>query len=535
MINHPRRSRRAVAVAAAPVHDHDADYAALLAAVHMSFDGVAQHPMFRTDAADLFNAYLANLPAEHQVHTCSCCRRFVNDFGGLVTITAEGRSLPAMWDGDVPDFYAPAVAALKKAVAKARVTGPFLTADKVLGTPQTGTWTHFSARPQRLHKHALLTANQAAAAKREGFGTVARALTDFTPAMLAEGIRVLESDALSRAERFLSPVRWLLDLHEARARAKDARLRDNLLWRAVATAPDGFCHPRSGMVGTLLEDIAAGLPFADVKRRWEAKVHPLQYQRPQAAPSAGNLAEAERIVEKLGIARSLERRFARLDEIEAVWRPTAPKPAAAGGSVFGHLKPKGAADIDVALPAQTMTWEKFARVVLPEAQEISAYLSGNAPFTTYTTALHADAPPILRWDRDDRRNPVAWYLWHGGSPPQQYGLPSGWNRIAAICPLPTMWGDDPSPHLGEGFVLMIEGARESRTEGHTALFPECLRSELHSIRSVIEAHSRSGRLHGAESGTASGLDLRKGNKAFGYRLRVTAGGKFTDYTIDRWD
>lgn len=35
-------------------------------------------------------------------------------------------------------------------------------------------------------------------------------------------------------------------------------------------------------------------------------MNPLQYQRPQAAPSAGNVAQAERIVEKLGIANSLE-------------------------------------------------------------------------------------------------------------------------------------------------------------------------------------------------------------------------------------
>lgn len=53
------------------------------------------------------------------------------------------------------------------------------------------------------------------------------------------------------------------------------------------------------MIGTLLDDIASGMSFDSVSRRFAEKMHPLQYQRPQAAPSAGNIAQAEKIVEKL--------------------------------------------------------------------------------------------------------------------------------------------------------------------------------------------------------------------------------------------
>ena len=48
--------------------------------------------LFETDAVGLFDAYLANLPADQrQHHNCSCCRAFVKTFGGLVTIDAAGR------------------------------------------------------------------------------------------------------------------------------------------------------------------------------------------------------------------------------------------------------------------------------------------------------------------------------------------------------------------------------------------------------------------------------------------------------------
>lgn len=539
MINHPRRSRaRATAAVALADHDHEADYGALLASVTGTFAASAG-PLFTTNAADLFDLYLSNLPAERDVHTCTACRRFAEGFGGLVTIGEDGRAVSAMWcDEDAPAFYRAAVKAMQSEVQRARVTGPFLSGEPRYGMPKTGAWTHFAVTPPRsaVFKHGLLSPGQAMAAKREDFRTVASALADFTPPMLTEALRLLEAESLARSERFVAPVRWMLDLHTARAAARDSRVRDNILWRAIASAPEGYCHPRASVVGSLLEDIAAGLGFAEVKRRFDAKMHPLQYQRPQAAPAAGAIAAAEKVVEALGIAPSLERRFARLDEIDALWVPDESKAPPASGGVFGHLAPKngGAAPLASGMPAATMTWDKFARTVLPAATAMEVQVPAHGNFIAMTTAVHEDAPPILRWDGDGDRNPVAWYVYHGGSPAQQWGLRgNSWAKVEALSLLPTMWGEKPSPHLGEGVVIVIEGALDTRTESNY-LFPETLRSELHGARAVIEAYSKGAKLAPPEGPAACGLDMRKGGQA-GYVLRVTGATGKTDYRIDRWD
>jgi hypothetical protein len=539
MANHPNRAR-AAATAGVDVleHNHDADYARLLVTVSDVFTGAAG-PLFTTNAADLFARYLDKLPAEREIHSCSACRRFIETFGGLVTIGDDGRHVSAIWDVDAaPSFYRPAIKAMASEVLRARVTGPFLSNEHRYGTPKTGPWTHFAVTPERsaVYRGTVLTAGQAMAAKREDFRTVASALADFTPPMLTEALRLLEAASLARSERFIAPVRWLLDLHTARADAKDSRVRDNLLWRAVATAPEGYCHPRSSMIGSLLEDIAAGLDFADVKRRFDSKMHPLQYQRPQAAPTAGAIAAAEKVFEQMGLAPALERRFARLDEVEALWAHTAPKPAEHGaGGVFGHLAPKGHAPAVGAsgMPAVTMTWEKFARTVLPGATAIEAMVPARGNFLGMTTAVHADAPPLLRWDRDDRRNPVAWYLWHGGSTASQWGLSAGWRKVSALTLLPTMWGPEPAPHLGEGVVVILDGALDTRDPG-AALFPETIRQELHGVRAVIEAYSKRATLGPPGGPAACGLDLRKGANMDSH-LRVTSATGKTDYRIDRWD
>src|SRR6185437_11657230 len=112
--------------------------------------------------------------------------------------------------------------------------------------------------------------------------------------------------------------------------------------------------------GTLLEDIAAGMSFEAVKARFAAKMRPDVYQRPQAAPAAGNIRRAEQIVEALGIAASLPRRYARVDELrdKALWLPR-PKTAAPAGGVFGHLTPRAATPTtSLVAKVPPMTWEK---------------------------------------------------------------------------------------------------------------------------------------------------------------------------------
>lgn len=538
MINHPNRGKtRARRITAAlPAHDHDADYADLLAGVGATFDTtvIAGSHLFCTDATGLFDRFLAALPQpDRAIHTCNTCRQFFKGYGGLVTISDSGATVSAMWRPEsVPPFYAPAVGILQTAVQKARVTAPFLSTATAWGTAQTGVWSHLAVSPpaSMVYRAKLLTAGQAMAAKREDFGTVGRALGEFTPAMLDEALRILNADAVARSERFLAPVQWLRDLL---SRPK-GRAGENILWRAIATAPDGYCHPRSGMAGSLLEDIAAGMPFDDIKARWEAKMHPLRYLRPQAAPSAGNIKAAEAVVAKLGIAPSLERRFARLDECETLWLPRHEPPIANGAGVFGHLKAKDDDAVrPVDMPAQTMTWAKFRAAVMPKAEAMEFLVPGVGNFMAFLTAANADAPPILKWDREDARNPVSLYVYHRGSAASSWRLPTGWRTVTGVSARPSMWGSHPMPQLGDGALIILDGAVDTRTGQGNALFPETLRDDLHAVRSTIEAYSKAATIGGVEEGSACGYGI--GGGSVGIALRVRSAGAWAGYRIDRWD
>lgn len=531
------------ATVSSSVHDHraaesDDGYPELEQAIHQRVVSLGL-TLFTTDCGEaLYDEFLAKLPPERRQHyNCRACRRFVETYGSLVEIAEDGAQRSAMWPGiAVPPTFVDAVSHLEHRVRTARVNGVFFAETDKWGEHRSPKgWTHLRGTYNGFVEGRLQTPSQRAAEKLEDRKTLLQGLADYPTDLVRQTVRVLEADALSRAEKTVNIAKWLLELQVKRDATKNKVLRENVVWLAVAKAPAGWCHVRSTMISTLLDDLKLGMAFDKVQERWKAKMHPLQYQRPTAPVKAGNVERAEKIVAELGLASALRRRFARLDEVMSYWRPTvAPKDEKTGG-VFDHLK-KAKIDVKaIELPPATMTWEKFRRTILNDALDIeyrTPYYRG--AYYGMVTQADPDAKPILQWDVVPR-NPVSWYFWHGGSTAAEWGLShSTWVRVNAICECPAHWYDkEKFKHHNEMALLVLEGAREKRSS-RGGLFPECVRSELHEIRSVIEAHSQSAEVEGKEVGNANGAAIQKGQDGE-HLLRVRTRDGWAQYKIDRWD
>ncbi len=487
-----------------------------------------KEPVFATDVSndDIWNAYLSSF-SDKQYHNCSTCRHFLYKYGSLVVVNDDGSIKSAIWDEEDSDLdHKKAVQSIIKLLKKAKITGPFLSSEKVWGEYQTGIWSHMAITPpaSMVFKQAFLSAKQTMAEKKEDYRNVQRALSEYKVEDLERAVAYLEADALYRSEKVLGQATWLRDLSLIRGKGQRS---SNLIWKAVAKAPAGFCHPRSSMIGTLLDDISAGLSFEDAAAKFKAKMHPLQYQRPTAAPTSGAIAQAEKLFESMGLAPSLERRFAKPEEIQSIWKETVKK--VNEGGIFSHLKEVSKSDKDV-IPGGKITWVKFVDTVLPNAESIEAFADYKDDFMVFTTCTNEDALPLLQWDSVENRNPVAWYFWHGGRSPSQFRLKSGWNPVSAVTLKPSMWNGK-NQHQGKCGVFLLKGARET-VNTSLCLFPETIRSELHGVRSVIEAHSRSRKLLDIDGEHAVGLTA--GEKGI-QRVRVSSGNKTIEYSIDRWD
>lgn len=535
--------------------DHH-EYHLFLASVQTHFDHSTQKgalPVFTTNATGLFEAYLDSFadPVERQYHRCDCCRRFIEQFGGLVILDSQLQLRSVLWNANKSTTASlrPAVAAMTALVEQAEITGVWLSKDAIWGKPQTQAWHHLSVTVPNamVFKSLVQSGFQARAEKAEDFRTVKRALAEYTRPMLEQAVRLLKSEAMYRSEKVLGQAQWLHDVHlqyhhttkgNKGNTPQSSQHQDRRLWQAVAQAPAGFCHPRSSMIGTLLDDLAAGMTFEQVSTRFAQKMHPLQYQRPQAAPKAGTIVAAEKLIAELKAAGSLKRRFARLDEIQTLWRDVSIKTNPKTGSgVFADLIPKAKSKAGHAVmpPPVTITWEKFQRTVLPHAQRMALKVPQHSSFGSLVTAVYADAPPILQWDHETRRNPFSWYLWVSDSDAEQFGLSAhAFHPIVAVTLLPSMWQSE-FAHQGQGFMLVLEGAKDTRSPS-ACLFPEMLKSELHGVRSVIEAYSRTHTLDNHNSAHAAGLLLQaSGTQTWDATVRVWNDHGPTDYCLDRWD
>lgn len=480
-------------------------------------------PVFMTNGHGLFDVFLANLPEKFRQHyNCNICRDFFTRFGQLVTVDKKGNKTPLLATIKAPAFFRQAIAAVVNVVQATPIESVFYSSENFCGTAKTGEWSHPSFKTPKQCRVSSFTQDfgQMMAVNREEYKMLHRLGYEFRPSQISRAIDLLKNDPrFKQADKHV----WLAE----KALEVISAGPGDIVWHYAAILPSGVAHFKNSVVGALVKNLQDGKSVSACAREWNEMLHPLQYMRPQAPATEGNIEAAERIVAKLGIERSLERRYARADEVPLLWVPKHP---ARHSGVFSALR-RGKEPQP--LSAGHITWVKFYRDVLGSATSMEMCLRpGN--YAAIVTATHADAPPILKWDREELRNPFNWYLYHGGSRPHDWNLggSDSWCSIVGVTARPDLYT------IGGkgGVVLILDGCRDTRNGG-LALFPDTLRPELREIRATIEEFSRQGRISGGvgTAQLASGYMLQEADEACNIKVKVTVGSVVKIYTIDRWE
>lgn len=521
-------------------HKDTEEFDQLSEAVRMNLDSADMRdgPLFHTSAADsLFKSYLAQLdPTVQQEHRCYCCQSFLQRYGSLAYVTKDGSLRSALWsdDDNVPQMYKAAVNELRRMVERSVITKPFLHTQDILGTPEAGGWNHFFINSEgihgRVHEKVDSLESQVAQAV-ERFRVLSASINGYSLQALAQAVNMFSSDKLPNASKFRGPLEALHRLKLTQGKGPTAPQKAALRWQFVQTSPPGWSTFRSGVVGELLDSFESGKPLAAIEAWYRTITDPLKYQRPEAT-TEGNINAAEKLIEKLGVANSLKRRYARLDELPVIWKPAQTAAQQEKAGVFGHLKTSANAPSNApVVKGGHITLEKLRRRVLPDALSIQVFVPGNrCNLVAFTSAEDMDAPPILKWDSEEARNPVAWYRYYNGSMAREWNLkPSSFVKATALVLSPHMLhSEDGHPGEVKTAVWALDGCYPPQAN-ELCLFPNTLTNELHSVRSTIEAYSKAGALQGREGAEGSGLSFE------GSLIRVTNSVGTTEYVVDRWD
>ena len=379
--------------------------------------------LYQVNVPGLWDIYLNNLPEDGRfVYDCRACKHFIERYGNLVVIGEDGNVESVLWGADVPVYFYESVNKMNEYIKHAaKVHNVFISDVRTLGTPQTGLWTHLHVELPRemVNNSRVKNAGQLMAEKTEDFKMLLNALNEYPMNVAEQAVALLQTNAMYRSDRVLGVAEWFLNVHKSLQGHMASYQKTNLIWKAVGEAPNGYCHVKSSMIGTLLDDILDGKSTRVIMARFEEKMNPQNYMRSQSGPTASAIEQAEKLVEKLGIADSLRRRYARFEEVidKMMWIPKADvidipaKESSIKVGVFGHIQAKDRAvtnDISLDLPVTTMTWDKFSRTILPGAAKIEAKVENPNRFMALVTEAVPGSENILVWD-----NPYSWY-YHGG-------------------------------------------------------------------------------------------------------------------------
>lgn len=375
--------------------------------------------LYRVNVAkdELWDAYLEAFPdgtnpmfRERTKHDCATCRHFIKNVGNVVRIK-DGK-LESVWSNIMVDEpYQTVAKELAQLIETAPIKEVFAVRERKFGNPLTRTldedgnverWTHFSCEvPTKFTTDSIGETVGRADSRRNVFERGMRELS-------AEAIEIVEDlilqNSLYRGEEHKRRVQDFKKLKTAFDKLDDEVQKSIFIWENIKNPA---ADTKNTVIGTLIQDISAGMPLVDAVNAFESKVAPTNYKRSSAPITKGMIKKAMETIDKLGLRDSLARRMAvpsdlSVNNVLFVDRNVA-------GEMKDSLESMLMEEVKVSEKdfgkVEEIDIDDFMTNVLPKASSIELMLEGKhvKNLVTITAPQHPDAPPLFKWD-----NPYAW-------------------------------------------------------------------------------------------------------------------------------
>ena len=508
------------------------DFDLLVKAVQESLDQLfedypelRQKPIFyRTSLGKetLWNTYLKALPEEERnYHRCWCCQAFIENYADYVFIRpGEVKTRSVFWNIDtakVPEIYQDMVKIMNDLVTSQKVTGIDTINRPVIGSAPHGGWTHFQINAPIAPLVGFDLNNEEGRLNsiyHERFLGVVRGMTQWSYETINKAYTLIASGALYKSEMM---GQWIFLIRKLFEDVKTP-YKNNALWKAAVEWPVGWHNFNNGLMGFLLEkiqekeqdDATAWSPASDdeIVKAFNYQADPSRYRMQQEKEfSEKQIAEANKKIIAAGLADSLERRYARYDELPKIWeRPQAvvePKETKPAGP-FDVLKEENRKSKDV-FPTTShvpTTLAVFKKKYLPTLVDLRVRIPMMIFVSLFTTQKNPEAKPLFRWDLEEKRNPFSLITLVGQGftkreiapiPANLYGLnPGEMISIKGIVRHPSRFTEEGAKMLPEWdrYYLVMDHLFDA-LEDHQGigLFPAYLKGGLKELESIIWTYS----------------------------------------------
>ncbi|MCO8275094.1 hypothetical protein M1L60_31395 [Actinoplanes sp. TRM 88003] len=366
------------------------------------------------DRDSLWLTFLESFPAgtnprfrERTEYDCSTCRGFIKNFGNVVEI--DDGQVRSVWSGvsAADPVFSVVAAAMDEFVATLPLSGLFRSTEAQYGAKvtrslrdgQVEVWHHLHGPVAKRHR------TQDVGAARGEFDAAVqvfqRGLAELTPAALDTVADLIDDNALYRGTEHLRAVTEFRYLRNQWTQAADQRA----FVFAYATNP--AARFRNTVIGTLVQDLSAGVDLEQAVRSFESKVAPQNYRRPRALITPAMVKAAMKTIDELGLEESLQRRFARLSDVSVtnvLWVDNdtqARMKDGLEGLLMQAATTTSSARLRDAKPEEVPV-VTFMKDILPGAATVDLYVANSHEphFVSLTTGRHPGAPRLFTWDND---------------------------------------------------------------------------------------------------------------------------------------
>ena len=385
-------------------------------AVNNNVLGMSAHGLYMTstDKDALWDLYLASFPEgtnplyrERTEHDCTCCKQFIRNIGGVVTIDAD-LNVISVWDNiELGNEYDVVATALSAFVKQHAIVDVYFNDTKKVGVESNHemkdgnvrTYNHFHAD---LLPSYVLRADDIASKKgviRQAIEVFERGLRELSLESAEIVLELIDQNSLYRGEEHKAAVQAFVVNKTSYGQIPEEK---RALWawrtgyRANGHTPHGI---RNTAIGTLLQDLSAGENLESTVKSFEAKVAPQNYKRPNPIFTERMVEDAKKTVDELGLNDSLGRRYAVYDDLTINNVLFADSEAQKKMDPFAQLASEVKTSTKSLDKVKEISIEDFLTNVLPKAHSLEVLVenshTGNlmsliAPATT-------GAPNLFKW------------------------------------------------------------------------------------------------------------------------------------------
>ena len=282
-----------------------------------------------TEPDKLYETYLNSFPdgtnnifRTRKEHDCSACRSFIKKFGSVVTI--KDGIVKSIWDFKSNDFeYDTVCKAMSKYVKSFPIKDVFLTWENMIGIPSNkemiegvgiSTWYHFYVHVPNKFIVDKNSVNEKIAKNRDVRNVFKRSLDEISIDAVNTVLELISQNSIYRGNEWESVLKTFKG-YKNKYDNLDDKQKELFAWEKFFEAGVTVGKIRNHSMGVLLTDISNNMNLDEAVRRYESIVAPTNYKRPKPVYTKKMLDDARKTIESLGYMDSLNRRFAKIDDI----------------------------------------------------------------------------------------------------------------------------------------------------------------------------------------------------------------------------